>query len=220
MVGGGKDGGLGVSAIVEDQMRSELHRMLEMARQNVDTSFQAVLARDTASLDRVEKREEYIDFLNREISRYVSHLIAVETNERGSKVMSSFFTVSGNIERIGDHADNLAGYTRMLVERGITFSEKAQEEVRQMRDVSLRAVSALFSGEAGSSQWLAQVAKLEQKIDDMTEDFRRDQLARMRGGTCSDEACILFSELLTDFERIGDHVLNIAEELTKAGTTL
>ena len=89
-----------------------------------------------------------------------------------------------------------------------------------MRDVSLRAVSALFSGEAGSSQWLAQVAKLEQKIDDMTEDFRRDQLARMHSRTCSDEACILFSELLTDFERIGDHVLNIAEELTKAGTTL
>ena len=61
-----------------------------------------------------------------------------------------------------------------------------------------------------------QVAQLEQKIDDMTADFRRDQLTRMRDGTCSDEACILYSELLTDFERIGDHVLNIAQELTKA----
>ena len=217
---GGKDGGLGMSAIVEDQLRGELRRMLEMARQNVDSSFRAVLDRDTRPLERVEKREEYIDFLNREISRYVSRLISIETNERGSRVVSGFFTISGNIERIGDHADNLAGYTRLLVKADIAFSDKAREEIRQMHDVSLRAVSALFSSEAGTSPWLIKVAKLEQKIDDMTDDFRRDQLMRMREGACSDEACILFSELLTDFERLGDHVLNIAEELTKAHTTL
>ena len=89
-----------------------------------------------------------------------------------------------------------------------------------MRDVTIRAVSALFSGEAGNGGWLSQVAQLEQRIDDMTADFRRAQLVRMREGACSDEACILFSELLTDFERIGDHVLNIAQELTRAETTL
>ncbi|MCI9656618.1 MAG: Na/Pi cotransporter family protein [Lawsonibacter sp.] len=217
---GGKDGGLGVSAIVVDQLRNELHRMLEMARQNVEAGFNAVLRQDTAPLERVEQREEYIDFLNREISRYVSRLIAIETNERGSRIVSSFFTISGNIERISDHADNLAGYTRLLVEKGISFSVYAQEEIRQMRDISIRAVTALLSGEGGRVEWLSQVAQLEQRIDDMTADFRRDQLARMREGACSDEACILYSELLTDFERIGDHVLNIAEELTKARTTL
>jgi len=220
VTGGGKDGGLGVSAIVVDQLRNELHRMLEMARQNVEAGFNAVLRQDTAPLERVEQREEYIDFLNREISRYVSRLIAIETNERGSRIVSSFFTISGNIERISDHADNLAGYTRLLVEKGISFSAYAQEEIRQMRDISIRAVTALLSGEGGRVEWLSQVAQLEQRIDDMTADFRRDQLARMREGACSDEACILYSELLTDFERIGDHVLNIAEELTKARTTL
>ena len=217
---GGKDGGLGVSAIVVDQLRSELRRMLEMARQNVDTSFKAVLDRDTAPLSRVEQREEYIDFLNREISRYVSRMIAIETNEEGSKTVSSFFAISGNIERIGDHADNLAGYTRLLAERKISFSPAAQEEVGQMRDLSLRAISALLSSEAGEAEWLSRVAQMEQRFDDMTADFRRKQLKRMRESVCSDEACILFSELLTDFERIGDHVLNIAEELTKARTAL
>ncbi len=217
---GGKDGGLGVSAIVVDQLRSELRRMLEMARQNVDASFKAVLDRDTAPLSRVEQREEYIDFLNREISRYVSRMIAIETNEEGSKTVSSFFAISGNIERIGDHADNLAGYTRLLAERKISFSPAAQEEVGQMRDLSLRAISALLSSEAGEAEWLSRVAQMEQRFDDMTADFRRKQLKRMRESVCSDEACILFSELLTDFERIGDHVLNIAEELTKARTAL
>ena len=217
---GGKDGGLGVSVIVVGQLRNELHRMLEMARQNVDASFTAIMDRDTAPLERVEKREQYIDFLNKEISRYISHLIAIETNERGSKVVSCLFAISGNIERIGDHADNLAGYTKMLVQEDITFSQFALEEVERMRDISIRAVSALLSSDAGHADWLAQVAQLEQKIDDMTEDFRREQLVRMRDGTCSDEACILYSELLTDFERIGDHVLNIAQELNKAHTAL
>ena len=136
---GGKEGGLGVSAIVVDQLRNELHRMLEMARQNVDTSFKAVLDRDAAPLDRVEQREAYIDFLNQEISRYVSRLIAIETNEQGSQTVSSFFTIAGNIERIADHADNLAGYTRLLVGKEITFSPPAREEIGQMRDVTLRA---------------------------------------------------------------------------------
>lgn len=216
----GKEGGLGVSAIVVDQLRNELRRMLELARQNVDASFKAVLGRDTTSLERVERREEYIDFLNREISRYISRLITVETNEQGSRAVSGFFTISSNIERIGDHADNLAGYTRLLSSRDILFSPAAQKEVDQMRDVSLRAVSALLSSEGGTPEWLIRVAQVEQRIDDMTAQFRRNQLVRMREGVCSDEACILYSELLTDFERIGDHVLNIAQELTRAETAL
>ena len=205
---GGKEGGLGVSAIVIDQLRNELNRMLSMARDNVADSFRAVLARDQEQLVQVEQREEYIDFLNREISRYVSHLISIETNEQGSAVVSSFF------------ADNLAGYTRMLVGKNISFSETAQSEISAMRDISLEAISALLHYQAGQPQWLSEVAQMEQKIDDMTDSFRRGQLQRMKEGTCNQEACILYSELLTDFERIGDHVLNIAEELTKAQTGL
>ncbi len=217
---GGKEGGLGVSAIVIDQLRHELNRMLSMARDNVSDSFQAVLKKDVGQLEQVEEREEYIDFLNREISRYVSQLISIETNEQGSAVVSSFFTISGNIERIGDHADNLAGYTRLLVSKHISFSEAAQSEIEAMRDISLDAISTLLHHHAGDEVWLADVAQMEQRIDDMTAQFRRSQLDRMKEGVCDQEACILYSEMLTDFERIGDHVLNIAQELTKAHTGL
>ena len=216
----GKEGGLGVSAIVIDQLRNELNRMLSMARDNVADSFHAVLARDTDQLQEIEEREEYIDFLNREISRYVSHLISIETNEQGSATVSSYFTISGNIERIGDHADNLAGYTRLLVSKNIAFSEIAQGEIVTMRDICLEAISALLHHRAGEMVWLADVAQLEQRIDDMTAQYRRNQLERMRTGDCDQESCILYSELLTDFERIGDHVLNIAQELTKTQSHL
>ena len=216
----GKEGGLGVSAIVMDELRQELHRMLTMAQDNVSDSFQAVLDRDVDQLEHVEEREEYIDFLNKEISRYVSHLIAVETNEEGSATVSSFFTISGNIERIGDHADNLAGYTRLLSRKDISFSQAAQGEIRSMRDVSLDAVAMLLQPQAGSREWLTGVEEMEQRIDDMTAQYRRSQLVRIKEGSCDQEACIIYSELLTDFERIGDHVLNIAQELTKVQTSL
>ena len=210
-----KDGGLGVSAIYVDQMQHELRRMMEMAKDNVAASFRSVLNRDEEELEQVEKTEEYIDFLNKEISLHVSRLITYETNEKASAVVSSFFTVSGNIERIGDHADNLAGYTRMLNKRNISFTGVAHDEITAMRDICLEGINDLLSLEAGNVEWLAQVSALEQRIDDMTSDYRRNHLERMRNGECSDEACILYSELLTDFERIGDHVLNIAQEMAK-----
>ena len=217
---GGKDGGLGVSAIVVDQLRNELNRMLSMTRDNVIEGFRAVLNRDVSALDEVEKREDYIDYLNQEISRYVSQLVSIETNEKGSAIVSSYFTIAGNIERIADHADNLAGYTRILAGKDISFSQAAQEEIKAMRDITVEAVSDLLHHRTGEEMWLADVAQIEQKIDDMTEEFRRNQIQRMKSGSCDQEACIIYSELLTDFERIGDHVMNIAEELTKVQVSL
>ena len=210
-----KDGGLGVSAIYVDQMQHELRRMMEMAKDNVEASFRSVLNRDEEELEQVEKTEEYLDFLNKEISLHVSRLITYETNEKASAVVSSFFTISGNIERIGDHADNLAGYTRMLNKRNISFTGVAHDEISAMRDICLEGINDLLSLNAGNVEWLADVSALEQRIDDMTSDYRRNHLERMRDGQCSDEACILYSELLTDFERIGDHILNIAQEMAK-----
>ena len=210
---GGKDGGLGVSAIYVDQLRKELDRMLRMAQENVAVSFQAVLARDAGQLEQVEKTEAYIDFLNKEISLYISKIISSETNEQASAIVSSCFAITGNIERIGDHADNICVYTKLLRDKNIAFSPAAVDEIGQMRDVSLKAIAALLEPGAGDLVWLADVGGMEQRIDDMTLAFRHNQLERMRAGSCSEEACIIYAELLTDFERIGDHVLNIAQEL-------
>ncbi|MEE0112911.1 MAG: Na/Pi cotransporter family protein [Eubacteriales bacterium] len=209
-----KDGNLGASAIHIGQLQQELDRMLDMAQNNIETSFDAVLSRDSSLLTKAEKMESYLDFLNKEISKYISRLITYETNEQGSSIVSSYFTITGNIERIGDHAINICGYSKLLEERHIQFSAQAQEEICQMRDICLEALNALHQREAGDLLWLTDVSALEQRIDDMTDLFRKDQLERMKAGTCSDEACILYSELLTDFERIGDHVLNIAQEMS------
>ncbi len=208
---------MGMSAIILNGVRKELGRMADMARQNVERSFDAVLALDPAKLAEVEKTEDYIDFLNKGISQYISRIIVYETNERDSAELSSFFKIASNIERIGDHAINICGYTRILEEKRASFSEKAREEIVQMREVSLLAMDRLKNISGLSVEGLTQISAFEQKIDDMTAQFRRNQMDRMRDGSCSDEACIIYSEMLTDFERIGDHILNIGEELARSG---
>lgn len=208
-----KDHQIGSSAIVIGSVRRELGRMAAMAADNVSRSFQAVIDGTPDSLPQVEETEEYIDFLNKEISKYISHSIAFEANEKDSALISAFFKISGNLERIGDHAVNICEYTKRMQEKRISFSEQAKSEISQMQTVCASSMKLLLSMEELSVSSLSEVAALEQKIDDMTDLFRQNQFKRMQKGTCSDEACILYSEMLTDFERIGDHMLNIGQEL-------
>ncbi len=205
---------VGTSAIVLNGVQHELARMAGMVRQNVDESFQAVLDSTPARLEKVEETEEYIDYLNKEISSYISHIIVFETNERDSEQISRFFKISSNLERIGDHAVNICEYTKMLEEKHIAFSQQAREEIQAMRQTSLEALQTL--GELGSlsPETLESIYRYEQKIDDMTLEYRHNQMVRLREGACSDEACTLYSEMLTDFERIGDHILNIGQDLS------
>ena len=217
-VNANQDRTIGLSAIYINQIRQELDRMLDMAKKNVSTAFQAVLDRDPSLIAKEEEVEDYIDFLNKEISRFISHVIVQETNTQDSATVSGYFKITGNIERIGDHAVNICGYSDILKKKDVHFSDEARTEIAQMRDVCQEALDALGQAVTDPVGWLTQVSALEQKIDDMTSTFRQNQLERMRRGVCSDEGCILFSEMLTDFERIGDHVLNIAQERSNAPT--
>ena len=204
---------VGTSAIVVNGVQRELARMAEMVLKNVDESFQAVLEGSPARLEQVEETEEYIDYLNQQISRYISHIIVFETNPQDSEQISAFFKISGNLERIGDHAVNICEYTQLLEQKHIGFSQKAKAEIQSMRETSLEAIRSLGDMSRVDENALKTIEGFEQKIDDMTLDYRQNQMVRLREGACSDEACTLHSEMLTDFERIGDHILNIGQEL-------
>lgn len=204
---------IGISAIAITAIRNELIRMTQMTRENVGLSFDAVHDNNLALVEDVRNREEYIDYLNKEISKYISRMLVKERNPKDSQYMSALFKVCGNLERIGDHAMNICEYTNMIKEKQITFSKEVMVQIEQMKEVCCDALDLLLDNQANSEN-LHSIESIEQKIDDMTESFRQGQIDRMQTGKCSDEGCVLYSEMLTDFERIGDHILNIGQEVT------
>lgn len=206
---------LGSSAVWLGKLQQELGRMLDLASENVDAAFQAVISGPDESTEKAIRTEELVDLLNKEISQYVAKAMVRETNAEDSAAVASGFRIAGNIERIGDHAMNILGYGQRLEKENIQLSDEALKELMEMRTVCAKALRYLH----GHSR-LDNAAQLEQTIDDMTGRFRENHMRRMKNGECSDEGCILYSEILTDFERVGDHVLNIAQELSRTAQAL
>lgn len=209
------DDSFGGSAINMESVKNELNRMLGMAKKNVSLAFAAFTSSDTGLIADVDKTEEYVDFLNKEIRKYISKVITHERTEKGSRIYNSYYTITGNIERISDHAVNISGYTYEIADKGIHFSAVAADEMKEIRAVCDELLTLLEKEPDDVVSWHADVAGLEQKIDDMTKQYRNNMYARIKEGACSDEGSILYSEMLTDFERIGDHCLNISDEVLK-----
>lgn len=202
----------GATIICVECIKKELLRMMEMTKENVGEAFDTVTGRNKEKYVLVEQREEYVDYLNKEISKYITLAVSHETTKAGSQMFNSLFSITSNVERISDHAINIAGYSKMITDKNIIFSEDANSELTEMKDVCMKLFATLLMQPADIVSWHEKIACMEQKIDDMTAQFRDNMYARIQSSKCSDEGSILFSEILTDFERIGDHALNIAND--------
>ncbi|MCI8408908.1 MAG: Na/Pi cotransporter family protein [Lachnospiraceae bacterium] len=206
---------LGPSIICMEGIKKELLRMMEMAKNNVFEAFDVVTNSKKDIYSVIENREDYVDFLNKEISKYITSAVSYESTTVGSQIFNSLFSITSNIERISDHAMNIAGYSNMIADKNISFSEQGNQELAKMRSTCEELFALLLDRPIDMIEWHEKVACLEQKMDDMTVQYRENMYGRIQLGKCSDESSILFSEMLTDFERIGDHALNISNEMLK-----
>lgn len=204
---------VGHAAIMQAQVEQEVGRMTNMVCQNIEDSFESLIKNDVSKNEEIVEREEYIDYLNVEISRYIVHVMSSESASQDLRNISGYYTVVGNLERIGDHAMNIAGYAVNLKKWKQSFSGEAVKELEKMRDMCLQTLEDIKDFTDGKKDSILEhTAKNEQKIDDMRDDYREKQVARMQKGTCQADTGIIYSEILTDFERIGDHALNIAQK--------
>ena len=206
---------LGFSAVYLKQLGEEIGKMLKLAKDNVALCFEAVIHKDIKATEKADEREETIDLMNKELGRYISKILIHDKTGNDIEAIEEYFRVIGNIERIGDHAVNISGYVHVMEKNHVSFSEGAIAELRKMQDVCDKAMSLLTDMGDEPAEWLSKIAALEQQMDDMTVNYRNNHIERMKKGLCSEQGCILFSELLTDFERMGDHMLNIAQSYTK-----
>ena len=201
---------LGVSTLAIAQISGDIRQMLETAAHNVGDSFQAVEGRQSG-IEEIEAREDELDLWNVRLSQKISKVLVLDQTPRDILTLNNMFSIIGNIERIGDHAMNLAEYAQTIKEKNLGFSDTARDEIKTMEGICGEAMDILLAASRGQHIDLTRAEELEQTMDDTTVQFRQNQIARMRVGHCNVESSILYSEMLTDYERIGDHVLNIAQ---------
>ncbi len=204
---------VGHATMVISQIENEVERMLQMVRKNTEDCFNAVIKQDHNAIEELKDRERYIDYLNKEISKYIVHLMPTEMTVQDSQKLNAYYRIIGDLERIGDHAINFVDYLHNMNEWDIKFSKSAVESLEQMKQLCEETLAGISKENINGRKHVLEVAaKNEQRIDDMQERLLKGQIERMQSGECGAEAGVILSEMLTDFERIGDHALNIAEK--------
>lgn len=195
------------------QVGKEVKRMAEMAQKNFAAAANALINMDVSEVEKISEREKAINFLNHKITSYLIKINSLDLLENDSKYIGSLFHVVNDIERIGDHALNLSEAAQKSVEDKLALSDKAKEELRDLFDTTQQLLSGAI--EAFDKQTLTvdesfKLYELEEHIDDLSDLYQNTHIARLNNMECTTEAGMLFVNTITDFERVGDHAINIA----------
>lgn len=195
------------------QVSKEVARMAKLARDNFETSAHALINRSDKDLDKVMENEEIINYLNHHITAYIVKLNALDITDSDSDYIARVFHAINDIERVGDHAINLAEAAQHNIGEGLKFSDPAREELNQLCGsvvTLLERSMAAFDNQSLSDNEAKELSDLEEHIDDLTLECQDSHIFRLNRKECNTEAGMLYLNTITDFERVGDHAINIA----------
>lgn len=195
------------------QVNKEVARMAKLARDNFETSAHALINRSDKDLDKVMENEEIINYLNHHITSYLVKLNALDITDSDSDYIARVFHAINDIERVGDHAINLAEAAQHNIGEGLKFSDPAREELNQLCGsvvTLLEHSMAAFDNQSLSDNEAKELSDLEEHIDDLTLECQDSHIFRLNRKECNTEAGMLYLNTITDFERVGDHAINIA----------
>lgn len=195
------------------QVSKEVARMAKLARDNFETSAHALINRSDKDLDKVMENEEIINYLNHHITSYLVKLNALDITDSDSDYIARVFHAINDIERVGDHAINLAEAAQHNIGEGLKFSDPAREELNQLCGsvvTLLERSMAAFDNQSLSDDEAKKLSDLEEHIDDLTLECQDSHIFRLNRKECNTEAGMLYLNTITDFERVGDHAINIA----------
>lgn len=195
------------------QVSKEVARMAKLARDNFETSAHALINRSDKDLDKVMENEDVINYLNHHITSYLVKLNALDITDSDSDYIARVFHAINDIERVGDHAINLAEAAQHNIGEGLKFSDPAREELNQLYGsvvILLERSMAAFDNQSLSDDEAKELSDLEEHIDDLTLECQDSHIFRLNRKECNTEAGMLYLNTITDFERVGDHAINIA----------
>lgn len=197
------------TAVVE--VVKELDRMASLASENLTRAMNALITLDEEDIEEVYEVEKNINFLNHAITDYLVKINQTTLPIEDLKSLGALFHVVNDIERIGDHAENVADAARQRKETGITISKEAQGELGELLDMVISLIRYSMDMFARSDEsHMQEVIALEDKVDAKEKEMQKAHVQRLTRGECSPEAGMMFSDIASGLERVADHATNIA----------
>lgn len=189
----------------------ELERMADLASENLNRAMNALITLDEEDIEEVYNVEKNINFLNHAITNYLVKINQSTLPIEDLKSLGALFHVVNDIERIGDHAENVADAARQRKETGVSISKEAQRELGEMLDMVNKIIQYAIAMFAHSDDSKMQaVVDLEDRVDEKERELQSKHVERLTRGECSPEAGMIFSDIVSGLERVSDHATNIA----------
>ena len=202
---------VGVSAINVQQVHDEVMRMMDLAYANVSDAFDQLIHYQEERSKSIQKREKTVNFLNNAISNYISEVFGNgNLNQETSQNLTAYYTMLVDIERISDYAINMDRQAIVISKEKSSDEEK--KILKKMKSRTFKMHDLIFD--------LKQAGEYNDHIDENTQEWRNMQIQGLKNKTISSELGISFSRILTDYDRINDHALNLAEEIDKIDNEL
>ena len=197
------------TAVVE--VIKELDRMASLASENLNRGMNALITLDEEDIEEVYQVEKNINFLNHAITNYLVKINQTTLPIEDLKSLGALFHVVNDIERIGDHAENIADAAAQRRDGNIQISKEAQKELGEMLDMVNTIIQYAIEMFAKSDdRHMNDVALLEDKVDNKERELQQRHVERLARGECTPEAGMIFSDIVSGLERVADHATNIA----------
>ena len=201
------------TAVVE--VIKELERMASLAEENLNRAMNALITLDEEDIEEVYEVEKNINFLNHAITDYMVKINQTTLPIEDLNSLGALFHVVNDIERIGDHAENVADAARQRKEEGISISKEAQKELGDMLEMVNKIIRYAVEMFAKSDEsHMQEVISLEDQVDEKERELQKKHVERLTKGECSPEAGMIFSDIVSGLERVADHATNIAFAIT------
>ena len=202
---------LAYPTLAVEQTRLTINKMAELTQKSMNIAIGMLGDYSEKDFAEVESLEGIVDRYEDKIGSYLMKLTGREMTETQNKAVSQYLRAITDLERISDHAMNIAEHAQELKEKKISFSDKGKKEMDTLKDAILEILSITFSCFLEDDTDEAyRVEPLEQVIDKLCQKMREKHTARLQKGKCTIGQGYVFNDLIADFERVSDHCSNIA----------
>ena len=198
-------------AIAIAAAKSEVVNMARITEENIHHATDILLEEKTEEIPEIFKQEKVIDNMQKLLTEYLIHIGNLSLNEMQKLEVNNMFNTITDIERAGDHAENIAEQAKFAEEHAISFSEIGQDDIRKISKTVIESFHASIEAfEKNDLDMVVKTAHLEDQVDEMEEDMRETHIERLNSGACAPQAGVVFLDVISDLERISDHADNIA----------